>query len=408
MSDKYQMILRSVFCLLIAALMSGVPAYAHHDAHTGHEAMPEKGRPLGVSVAFDARGRLWLARVVGQHLFVSVSDDLGKHFSEPVRVNAAPVTIPAERENRPKIAIGADGSVHVSYTQSLPGQHLGYIRYSHSTDGGNTFSAPVTVNRDTEIIGHQFDTLLLDGEDRPVLAWIDQRERTVAAQRGEKYVGTAIYYAVASGNGVGFTSDRKLADHSCECCRIALARDNDGVPVAFWRHVFDGNVRDFALARLDGKNILRRASDDGWVIEACPHHGGAFAIDTQGRYHLAWFSNAPDAQGLFYRFSADRGASFSPPRAFGDNEAQAGHPVVLAVGGAVYLAWREFDGKRTNVMAMRSADGGTSWSASHRVADTADAADYPLLVARGEQPFLVWNTASSGLRLVDLSTELAP
>lgn len=399
---------RGLFALASAALVALLFAariYAHED-HEAHGAMLEKARPLGLSVAFDGRGRLWQARVVGKHVEVSVSDDLGKRFSEPIHVNALPETIAAEGENRPKIAVAKDGKVHVSYTQSLPRPYSGHIRYSHSTDGGKTFSAPVTVNRNTEIIGHRFDSLLLDGEDRPLIVWIDQRERAAAMQRSEKVQGASIYYAVADESG-GFTHDHKLTEHACECCRIALARDQDGVPMAYWRHVFEGSVRDFALVRLDGKSVPLRASEDGWVIEACPHHGGALAIDTQRRYHLAWFSNAPNAQGLFYRYSADRGASFSPPLAFGDNEAQAGHPALLTTSGTVYLAWREFDGKRTNIMAMLSTDGGANWSAARRVADTLEAADYPLLVARGVQPYLIWNTAREGLRLFDLSTELA-
>jgi len=392
-----------VAIVALGAMIIAVPAVAQGD-HAKHAAMPEKVRPLGVSVAFDGLGRLWLARVVGQHLQISVSDDLGKNFSEPVRVNTMPEAISADGENRPKIALSKDGTVHASYTQSLPRPYSGHIRYSRSTDAGKTFAAPVTVNRNTEIIGHRFDSLLLDGEGRPVIVWIDQRERAAATRRGEKYPGAAIYYAVANENGE-FTSDRRLTEHSCECCRIALARDTDGVPVAYWRHIFEGSARDFALARLDGKSTPLRASEDGWVLDACPHHGGSVAIDPNGRYHLAWFSNAPKAQGLFYRYSADRGTSFSAPRAFGDNDAQAGHPALLAAGGVVYLAWREFDGKRTNIMAMRSADGGASWSAPRRIADTAEAADHPLLVARGEQPYLAWNTAREGLRLFDLANE---
>lgn len=403
---------RGVFSLAIAALVCVAPARAHGDhEHTAPGAMPGKARQLGVSVAFDRQGRVWLARVVEQHVVVSHSDDLGddlgRHFSAPVRVNVAPEAIAAEGENRPKIVIGADGSVHVSYTQSLSRPYSGHIRYSVSRDGGKTFSAPATVNRDTDLIGHRFDSLLLDGEGRPLIAWIDQRERAAITAQGGKHAGAAIYYAVAGKDG-RFASDSKLIEHSCECCRIALALDTDGMPVAFWRHVFDGNVRDFALARLDGKNTMIRASEDGWVLDACPHHGGALAIDGKGRYHLAWFSNAPKAQGLFYRFSADRGASFSPPQAFGDNDAQAGHPALLAAGDSVYLAWREFDGKRSSVMSMRSKDGGASWSSPRRVADTAEAADYPQLIARGKQAYLVWNTARVGLRLFDISSEVKP
>jgi hypothetical protein len=38
---------------------------------------------------------------------------------------------------------------------------------------------------------------------------------------------------------------------------VALAHDPDGVPVALWRHVFEGSVRDHAVQRLDGKSPLQ-------------------------------------------------------------------------------------------------------------------------------------------------------
>mgnify|MGYP000535330082 FL=1 len=45
---------------------------------------------LAVAARFDDTGRLWLARVVGQQLYVSQSSDAGRSFSEAVAVNREP------------------------------------------------------------------------------------------------------------------------------------------------------------------------------------------------------------------------------------------------------------------------------------------------------------------------------
>lgn len=79
-----------------------------------------------------------------------------------------------------------------------------------------------------------------------------------------------------------------------------MALDRDGVPLVFWRHIFDRNVRDHALLKLDNKSTLMRVSHDQWAVDACPHHGPAISVAYDGTRHLAWYNNAPERQGLFY------------------------------------------------------------------------------------------------------------
>ena len=77
--------------------------------------------------------------------------------------------------------------------------------------------------------------------------------------------------------------EQKLADNSCECCRIALAPAPDGSLVAMWRHVFDPGAaatqqRDHAFAPVASIAAPPvRASFDHWALEACPHHGPGLA-----------------------------------------------------------------------------------------------------------------------------------
>mgnify|MGYP003344883948 CR=1 FL=1 len=47
--------------------------------------------------------------------------------------------------------------------------------------------------------------------------------RWIHAASGRSYRGAALYYAVSSDAGATFAGDFKAADHTCECCRIALA-----------------------------------------------------------------------------------------------------------------------------------------------------------------------------------------
>jgi hypothetical protein len=397
---------------LLLGLAAGwlAPVWAAHEHAAPGEARDPKGvwekslaRPaLAMGVAFDARGRLWRARVENRQLWVSRSDDAGKTFTPPVAVNREPERIAADGENRPKLAFGKNSELYVSWTQSLDQPFSGHVRFARSLDDGRSFDTPLTVNDNTDIIGHRFDSLLVDGRGRVWLAWLDKRDASAARQRGEPYTGAALYYAVSDDRGASFAPNRRLAAHSCECCRIALAGDTDGTPVALWRHVFDRNIRDHALARLDDTPVLRRASHEQWAVDACPHHGPALSISADGVMHLVWYSGMEKRHGLFYAFSRDRGQTFSAPLAFGNPDAQAGHPQVLALGTRVALAWKEFDGKQTVIRVQQSRDGGRTYAKPATLATSASASDHPLLVSDGTRVLLSWNSVAEGHRLVSL------
>ncbi len=388
-------------------------AHEEHE-HGSAKSSPEKmwadslakEQTLAMSVAFDAHGRLWRTSVKDHHVQVDYSDDSGKTFSSKVLVNPQAEAIGADGDSRQKIAIGKHGEVYVSWTMLLDKPYTGNVRFSRSLDGGKTFSAPITVNDNHDVIGHRFDAMMVSSDGKIYLAWLDKRDLAAAKKKGDKYGGSALYYAVSDNGGASFAANLKLADHSCDCCRIALAAPPEGAPVAFWRHDFDDNIRDHVLAKLDGKNEMRRVSHDEWKIEACPHHGPAFAIAPDNIYHLAWFDYAPKVQGLFYAQSRDEGQTFSAQLHFGDDAHQAGHPDVLSLGREVFLVWKEFDGEVSSVRMMHSRDGGTSWSQPRVVAVTHDASDHPQLASHNGKVWLSWNSRQEGYRLIAL--EVAP
>jgi len=398
---------RTVSAVVIALAAAVHPALAHddHAASAARDAMNRHWQErlaaragAAVSVAADAGGRLWLARVDKGHVVVSRSGDGGKTFGGEVQVNAVAEAILADGQNRPQLLVAGD-TIVVAWAQALPKLHSGHIRFARSVDGGRSFSPPVNVNDDGAEIGHSFPAMASDGKGGLAIAWLDARDKEAATAAGAKYAGSGVYFVTSADNGAQFSPNRRLAGHSCECCRIGLAYGRGGEAQALWRHVFGDNIRDFALARLAADAQIARASDDDWQIDACPHHGGALAIDGEGRRHLVWFTGSAKRPGIHYRY-AD-GAQFSPPVALGDADAQPGHPVVFAAGSNVWLAWREFDGKQYRVKAQRSVDRGASWQAARSVAVAERTADLPIFVAGARSPLLAWY-ADGSVRIFDL------
>ncbi|WP_225616381.1 sialidase family protein [Methylomonas albis] len=349
-----------------------------------------------VTATFDDKGTLWLAWVVRDHVYVQSSADKGVSFSKPVAVNTESESIAAHGEYRPKIKLDALGNIYLTWTQNLEKRHTGHIRFSRSTDGGKSFSKPVTVNDNPDVIGHRFDALAVGNNGEIFVAWLDARDKEKAKVAKQEFAGTAVYYAWSDDGGKSFYPNKVVAPHSCECCRLGVEIDADNLPVVLWRHVYDGNIRDHALVKFTDwhtPGAVQRVSEENWKIDACPHHGPALSIANNGVYHAVWFSGAADKQGLFYGHSKDGGLSYSSAYRFGNQGAK--HPNVLAHGEHVVVVWSEFDGSNNLLQLIESADGGLSWSQPAVVGKTAESADDAFLLSDGENVFLSWQTAQA-------------
>jgi len=370
-------------------------------------ALPSLRCALVTSSYFDTHGKLWVAWVFSGHVYVSTSSDKGQSFSKSVPVNRVPEKIYAKGENRPKIVVDDKGVIYVSWTQSLAKRFTGHIRFSRSTDGGEHFSEPLTVNDHQEIAGHRFDALAINKMGHVYLAWLDKRDQLAAKKSGGKYHGAALYYAISTDGGQTFQKNKKIIDHSCQCCRVAIAIDTDQLPVVLWRHIFGDNIRDHALVKFNSKNQageLIRVSHDNWKVDGCPHHGPAISITENNIYHMTWFNNAPERHGLFYARSGDQGRSLSVPLNFGDYQKAAAHPYVLAAGNDVFLIWKEFDGKQATLHAMESHDGGEQWTAPRQLAKTEGPSDHPFLLSDGQTVYATWHRRGQDYQLVRVAS----
>ena len=396
--------------LLFVALKAGA-----HEDHTKHQKSN-----LAISIAFDQAGILWRASVVDGFLQVDKSNDLGKTFATPLKVNLQAQKIGADGEARPKIAFGPEGNIYLTWTESLKTPFAGYIWFARSIDAGKTFEKPTIVHQDRAEITHRFDALNVAANGKITVSWVDKRDLVAAKHANKPYTGAAIYYAVSSNKGASFAPELKLADSSCECCRIATTNMPDGTGlnntvVALWRHVFAGSERDHMIAEIPKqteKVVAHRATFGHWVIDGCPHHGAAIASGGNAAnwwgYHMAYF-DGNDANksnkagpGLFYSRMDGEAWVASPPKKFGDNTKQSGHPAIVSIDDDVWLVWREINNGKTSILGMFSTDGGKSWNETKTIAITPQNADYPSLIAHKNQVYLSWNTLQDGLQVIAL------
>jgi hypothetical protein len=405
-------LLSAGFAVALSCGASSSPAPAAAQAGTHQMAMAASpagfcGEPtLACATAatpyFGSDGTLWLTWAAAGQVSVAHSSDLGHSFSPPALVTPKPVTLDNGPDARPQILVDHHGRIVIGYSIFKDENYNGQIFISESRDAGATFTRPHPLTDNTA--SQRFLTLALGPDDRVLGLWIDKRHVVAATQAARSFEGASIAFAWSNDGGAHFEPATIIQDHSCECCRLALALEGQN-PIVLFRNIFAGSERDHAVMTFTGPSTpgpLHRVSLDHWTIDACPHHGPSLAISARGTYHAVWFTDGTARKGSFYARSTDAGQTFSAPAPLGDPARHPTRPYVLAIDGKVWVAWKEFDGSRTTVNVMASNDDGATWSSPRVFGATADYSDHPLLVSDGRQGYLSWLTRTEGYHLVPL------
>jgi len=343
----------------------------------------------------------------GADIELAISTDDGRHFSNPVRVNDVTGEASVSGEQPPRVVLH-DSHVDVVWVAKQNG--IGVIRTARSTDGGTTFSAARTITPVGLTGARGWESAALADDGSLHVAWLDGRaagaqpmtptpmpvSTAAGAQHQHHHEGPAprqdIFHAVW--NGVDPLLETRVAANVCFCCKTAIVAHQSDVYVA-WRHLFDGGVRDIAVAhsadngRTFGQPI--RASADNWKIDACPDDGPAMAIDGVGILHIVWPTlireGNRDRMAIFHASSVDGGVTFSPRGRIDDGRgAGASHPR-LAVGhdNGVAIVWDQVgDGGRR----VRARVLGTS--PIRNIGDDAKASSYPSITATPSGYVVSW------------------
>lgn len=367
---------------------------------------PELACAVAATPVFAPDGTLFLTWATARTVSLARSADKGAHFADPVLITPEPVRMDSGPDSRPQAVADGQGRVTVAFAVFQDAHWNGQVRVSRSTDGGAHFTQPQPITAGSP--SQRFQSMLLAPDGRVFAAWLDKRNVAPARARGETYAGAALAFAwsgTQATDGPAFAPARIAADDTCECCRIGLGWAAPDRPVAAFRNIFGGTVRDHALTVFqdaDTPGPVHRVSEDNWAVAACPHHGPSLAVGAGATIHVAWFSGGGVRKGVFVARTTDQGASFSSPVPVGDAGRQNSRPFLLAAGHSVWLAWKSFDGERTEVRLMRSVDDGASWGAAETIAATGGGSDHPMLISDGAAVYLSWMTRQDGYRLIPI------
>jgi len=350
-------------------------------------------------------GKLLLAWTANGVVSVAQSNDQGKTFISPVKIAEHGKSLDTGSDARPQIVVDKQNNVFLAYAFFKDSHWNAQINTSRSSDGGITFSTPQPLVQDGS--SQRFPSALIRSDGSIFMSWIDKRLVAAAKQGGEKRLGGSIAYSFSQDGGKTFQAERIANENSCECCRIGASLDPKAQAVIAYRAIFSGGIRDQASQVISSKGAepIRRVADDQWKTDACPHHGPTIAVSESGKFHVAWFTQGAKRSGVFYANSSNQGVTYSQPTRVGREGANVSRPYLLASGGRVWLAWKEFDGADSSVYLKQSDDDGKTWSMPRIVSKTSGYSDHPLLLAQGSEVFLSWLTRSDGYQFIKITNQ---
>jgi len=340
------------------ALVAGACAGPPSDSPLGRETKVTALDPPASTGAFApwlavARPGLllsWLEPLAeGGHRFV-VSRRSATAWSDPVEV-ARGDDFFANWADVPGLGVAGDGALLAHWLVKTGAQTYAYsIMLARSTDGGASWDELGPLHDDGTPTEHGFVSWAPEGEAARAV-WLDGR---AMAEGGPMSLRTA---RVDTAVGPATVLD----DRVCECCSTDLAVASDGA-LAVYRDRSAGEVRDIALARIDGATPPAVVWQDGWEIAGCPVNGPA--IDGDGdRVAMAWFTAAEARPRVFVALSADAGESFSAPRRVDLGDAVGRVDVRIDPAGGAVVTWLETVHDGAAVLLRRFADDGTAGQA---------------------------------------------
>ena len=231
---------------------------------------------------------------------------------------------------------------------------------------------PITTNNESQ----RFEAIGFDKEGTVFAAWLDKRNRVPAQQSGKKYDGATVLCVLEGWRprpiptqGWRSTTPANAAASGSPSIRRTIPSSYSGT----FSRAASAITPSSRLPMRQTPGAPRRVSVYDWQIAVCPHHGPSLAISENGTYHVSLVHQWQGAQGIVLCPFHAMAAKASPRRwPSARSKRNPSRPFLLAGPHGLALVWKEFDGERTTVNLMTSADDGQTWTSPRAIAETSD------------------------------------
>ena len=299
----------------------------------------------------------------------------------------------------PSVVELPDGSLAAHWLQREgPGTYAYGVRISRSSDGGISWSAPITPHLDGTETEHGFVSLFPGDAGRLAAVWLDGRAFAQAAAEGEPPdADMSVRYAEIAASGE-IVSEALLDERACDCCQTSAAVTSEGA-ILVYRDRSEAEIRDISIVRRleSGWTEPVTVHSDGWRIPACPVNGPAAAARDRDVV-VAWYTAADEEPRVQVAFSPDAGATFGDPIRVDRGNALGRVDAVMLPDRSAIVIWLATSAEGAVVLARRvRPDGALSDVEAVGTTDGSRSSGFPRMVLRSDDLVMAWtDTAGDG------------
>jgi hypothetical protein len=293
----------------------------------------------------------------------------------------------------PSLLALPDGTLVAQWlVKSSPDGHASDVNLARSTDGGKSWSKPITPHRDGTKTEHGFVSMLAGAGGQAFMVWLDGRNFAGDSHTGDGASSKEMTLRYATMDAKGQSSKETVVDpRVCECCQTSAAMTAEG-PIVVYRDRSDKEVRDISFVRLIKERWTepRTLCADGWEINGCPVNGPSVSADGR-RVAVAWFTAVKDTPRVKVIFSTDAGQTFGSPIQV-DEGRPAGRVDVEVLGdGSALVTWLEntANGGEIKIRRVRP-DGSRDEAKTLSISSAARTSGFPRAARVGNEVIFAW------------------
>jgi hypothetical protein len=282
------------------------------------------------------------------------------------------------------IAVDSTGRLHVIWVELLgPWPYNEEIYYRMSTDAGNTWTSSRRL------------TWTSDDSSRPEMASYSSAGVHVVWQ--DYSTGDwDIYYKKSTDGGDTWTSSKRLTWSSAGTWNPSIAMDSSGNPHVVWDDTTPGNGEIYYKNSPDGGAAWTSSQRLTWNsgTSAFP----AIAVDPSDNLHVVWFDNTPGNFEIYYRMRPYKGAPWKASQRLTWNSGTSSGPRVAADSfGHLHVVWSDNTPGNEEIYWKTSADGGASWSVVQRLTSNSGDSESPrIVVDSSDNLHVIWDDNTPG------------
>ncbi|WP_237722675.1 sialidase family protein [Singulisphaera acidiphila] len=304
------------------------------------------------AVAVDDQGHVvvaWASQTgdLERTIYLLRSSDGGANFAAPAPWRKVPIykfqskspgkAMTFSTHVLPRLTASA-GSLWLGWVEAVNGGPDVRYLVARSTDGGASFSEPVSVHGE-KAVRPGFTSLSTGADGTLCVSWLDGRNQgqqpfLSLGNKGSDGFGTEeLVFAGPEGKGI------------CPCCDLSVARSAQGSTFVAFRNSDAGN-RDIYLAQSEsGEKAAFQppvpVTSEHWKFEGCPHDGPSLALSGD-RLHLLWMDAHTGKNRVYAASSELPSLSFSPREVSQGSKGAQGHPKLIAdASGTLHAVWDE-------------------------------------------------------------------